>query len=157
MFRRSVSRRTLHFNSIAEIRAEIDRLADTEVVTVGNWSFAQILDHLTNSMTACFDGFNFQAPWIIRNTAGRLLKKRFLTKPMPAGFKLPKRGRQLLPEDQPDFAEALTRVRTALDRFEHEEPSKPHPVLGALTPEQSVQLNCRHAELHLSFVVPVTE
>ncbi len=157
MGRKSSPRRTLHFDSIADIRNEIDELANTEVETVGNWSFAQILDHLSNSMNACFDGFNFQAPWIIRNTVGRLLKNRFVTKPMPAGFKLPKRGRQLLPKEQPDLDEALMRVRTALDRFDREQPSKPHPVLGSLTPEQSVQLNCRHAELHLSFVIPVPQ
>ena len=34
------------------------------------------------------------------------------------------------------------------------DPAKPNPVFGPLTHEQWIQLNLRHAELHLGFLVP---
>ncbi|WP_240928152.1 DUF1569 domain-containing protein [Thalassoroseus pseudoceratinae] len=151
------SRRTLHFDSISEIRSEINRLASANIRTIGNWSFAQILDHLASAMEASFDGFNFKSPWFVRSIAGPMVKKRFLTKPMPAGFKLPKRATQILPDKGVDRTASLSRIFAVLDRFEHEEPRQPHPVFGRLTPAESIQLHCRHAELHLSFVVPQTD
>jgi hypothetical protein len=33
---------------------------------------------------------------------------------------------------------------------------KPHPVFGQMTRAQHDQIQCRHAELHLSFVHPTT-
>jgi hypothetical protein len=72
---------------------------------------------------------------------------------MSAGFKLPARARTLLPEDVP-LDEALDNLRRALGRFASETPTARHPFLGALASQEWESLALRHAELHMSFVIP---
>jgi hypothetical protein len=47
--------------------------------------------------------------------------------------------------------EGLSRFRTAMQRLRDTPPTMNNPVFGPLTHDQWVQLNLRHAELHLSF------
>ena len=49
-------RRQLHFNTIDDIVADVDRLSQGKVRTLGNWSPGQILKHLTVPMVWCLDG-----------------------------------------------------------------------------------------------------
>src|SRR5450631_1684823 len=80
-------RRTLHFNTLDDILADIERLAQGKVRALGNWSPGQILKHLTVPMVWCLDGAPIKAAWYIR-IGGRLMRNRFLRNPMGAGFKL---------------------------------------------------------------------
>ena len=50
--------------------------------------------------------------------------------------------------------EGLRRYRAAMERLRATAPTIPNPVFGRLTHEQWIQLNLRHAELHLSFQIP---
>ncbi len=147
-------RRTLRFHELSDILDDVRMLRAGEYRTVGQWSFAQILEHLANGVNFSFDGYGFRAPWILR-TFAPLLKNRFLTKPMSAGFKLPKSASAMLPRDDTGVDEAAEALETAIARFATEVPSHPHPVFGMLTKEEYVLLHLRHSELHLSFVVPV--
>src|SRR3954466_2706665 len=81
-------RRTLHFNNLDEMLADVERLNRGRVKALGNWSPGQVLKHLTILMTASLDGFRHRAPWFIR-LVGKGMKRRLLTKPMSAGFQLP--------------------------------------------------------------------
>lgn len=149
-----VSRRRVSYQSLDDIREDLERLATQPIQTVGQWSFAQILRHLTRTVHASFDGFGFKAPWIVRKMIAPLIKRKFLTKPMPAGFKLPKTATVLIPSEGIETITAVDEFRAALGRLEREIPRAEHPVFGLLKPEQWQQLHLRHAELHLSFVVP---
>ena len=52
------NRRQLHFNSLDEIAAEVERLAACQQVrTIGNWSSGQVLQHLASTMDNSIDGF----------------------------------------------------------------------------------------------------
>jgi hypothetical protein len=148
-------RRTLHFNSIQDIAADVETLAQAkEVRTLGNWSEGQIFMHLANTMNGSIDGMKFKAPWFIRVVAQLFFKRRFLTKPMSAGFKLPADAANELIPSATTREEGLQNIRAALDRLQKETKRGPSPVLGQLTREEWDQLHCRHAELHLSFLVP---
>ena len=48
----------------------------------------------------------------------------------------------------------FSRFRAAMDRLRTTAPAAPNPVFGRLTHEQWIQLNLRHAELHLGFHLP---
>lgn len=120
--------------------------------TVGRWSYGEILWHLGTVMNCLFDGFPFQAPWWARKFLAPLMKKRFLRKSMPAGFKLPGDGMGLTANRTVSVDEGLTVLKSAVARFARENPEQPHPFLGRLTREEAIQLQLRHAELHLSFV-----
>ena len=82
------------------------------------------------------------------------MKKKFLTHPMSAGFKLPVKAQTELVPDATGFETGLQDIRQAIKRLQTESNRAPMPVLGPLTVEEWTQLHCRHAELHLSFLVP---
>ena len=138
-----------------EFIADAEQVALGEYTTVGKWSFGQILTHLAQAMQCSFDGFGFKAPWFARTLIAPFVKNSFFTKPLPAGFQLPATATALLPSADSSVEDGLIALREAIDRYQTELPTAPHPFLGKLTREEYVCLSLRHAELHMSFVVPV--
>jgi hypothetical protein len=146
-------RRTLHFNTLDDILADVERLGQGKVRALGNWSPGQILKHVTVPMLWCLDGAPLKGAWYIR-LMSFFFKKKFLRDPMPAGFKLPEDfARQLVPGET-SWEDGLQAIRATLARLKAEPQRHPSPFLGEMTREQWDQLHCRHCELHLSFLVP---
>ncbi len=52
-------RRELRFKTLNEARAELDRLEKVPVVTIGNWSYYQILTHLNKGSQSMHDFLPF--------------------------------------------------------------------------------------------------
>src|SRR5262245_56894086 len=148
------ARRQIHYASLDELQADAECLAGGKFQTVGNWSYPQILDHLARSMAASMDGFGFKAPWWARTLIAPLVKNSFLTKKMRAGFKLPQSARSLMPAGDASLPAALENLRKAMTRCTHETPQAEHPFLGKLASQEWNSLYLRHAELHMSFVIP---
>ena len=149
-------RRQLHFASLEEIAAEVDRLtANPYLNALGNWSPAQIIEHLARALHSSIDGAPPIMPGFIRAVVSLFIKRRMLTRPMSPGFQLPAKANWLIPEPL-ELCESLVHFRHGIARLRSETKRLPHPVLGTLTAEEWEQLHCRHAELHLSFLVPPT-
>lgn len=147
-------RRTLHFKDVSQLLAEAEFVATHPTHTLGNWSVGQILDHLAISSNAAFDGFgDFKPSWFVRTLIAPFIKNSVFTKSMPAGIKLGK-STSILPRSEVTPEEGLQRLKTALARFSTEKPKFPHPVFGALAHQEWISLALRHAEMHLSFVIP---
>jgi len=106
-------------------------------------------------MDKSIDGFAYRPPAPIRWLARMLFKRRFLTKPMPPGFKLPAAAATELVPPATSLEEGLECIRRALTRLQTETSRVPSPVLGPLTIEEWNQMHCRHAEMHFSFLLPV--
>ncbi|HZN64612.1 MAG TPA: DUF1569 domain-containing protein [Tepidisphaeraceae bacterium] len=154
------ARRTLRFDTIDDALAEAERLAAAEregrLRRAGNWTLGQTLGHLATWASFALEGY----PDAIRPPAPvrailRLFKGRVLKKGMTPGMRL---GRHL-PEgtvgtDVLSTEEGLRRFSVALQRLRATVPTIDNPVFGKLTHEEWVQLNLRHAELHLGFQVP---
>ncbi len=147
------ARRTLQYATLSDVVRDAERLV-SDHVTVGNWSFGQILQHLAKSMNASLDGFGFQAPWFARWLIAPLVKNSLLTKPLKPGFKLPASATAIMPDEQVSVGDGLRQLKAAVDRVTHETPSADHPFLGKLATEEWTQLHLRHAELHMSFALP---
>jgi hypothetical protein len=147
-------RRSIEFTTLDEVRADIETLAAGSYVTVGKWSFAQILDHLGSSLNASIDGFPFKASWFVRWFVAPMIKNSILTNQMKPGFKLPKKFSSYLPTEECTMDEALPKVLAAIKRFDDELPVADHPFFGKMASEEWMNLHMRHAELHMSFVVP---
>lgn len=146
-------RREVRFRTLTDIVHDAERLLPSHH-TVGNWSFGQICQHLARGMTGAIDGFDFKAPWLARWFVAPFIKNSLLIKPMRAGFKLPKTATALLPEESVSAEEGLRQLKHAVDRLSHETPTAPHPFLGQMASEEVLQLQLRHSELHMSFVLP---
>ena len=103
---RVADRRQLHFDTLDDILADVDRLATCkEVRNLGNWSPGQVLHHVALVMDKSIDGFAYHLPAVVRFVA-RLLKRRFLTRPMAAGYRMPSNAAKELgpPATSWDFA-----------------------------------------------------
>ncbi len=150
----ATGRRELHYGNLNDIVTDAESLAAGEYQTLGEWSFGQILEHLAVALDCSFDGFPFQAPWFLRKLVAPFIKNGFITKPMRAGFKLPANAGALSPGDV-SVEEGLAHLKKAVERYETETPNVHHPVFGRMARQEWVSLGLRHAELHMSFVVPV--
>ncbi|MFI5459471.1 MAG: DUF1569 domain-containing protein [Isosphaerales bacterium] len=148
-------RRQVHFDSLDDILADVERLAKSpNIKALGNWSPGQVLSHLAIALNKSIDGYENRPPALVRVVARSLFKRRFLTKTMSAGFKLPAKAMDELTTPPVPFEEGLQSFRQAIRRLKTETKRAPNPVLGELTPAEWIQFHCRHAELHLSFLVP---
>lgn len=146
-------RRTLRLRDYDELLAELSFLRSKDLKTIGNWSAGQIFDHLAKATDMMIDGNDFRMPGPMRWLMTRLMKKKFLTKGLPAGFKIPKGARGVAP-DEVDAQEGLRRLTAATERAKSEQKRAMHPVFGNLSREEADQFHLRHAELHLSFIKP---
>jgi len=149
-------RRTVHYDTFDDLLADAERLGSCEVKTLGNWSLGQIQKHLATAFECSIDGFPSNLPAPVRLIFRLAMKKRFLTRPLPAGFQLPKKAGALIPGET-TAADGLSKLRGAIERLGAESNREPNPALGPLTIVEWNELHLRHAEMHMSFVVPVSD
>jgi hypothetical protein len=147
------NRRQLHFDTIEDILADVERLNQGKVKSLGNWSGGQILKHLSIVMNGSIDGAPASFAWPLR-VLGRMLKGRILEKGMSPGYQLKGSAANALVPPAVSWAEGLQIFREAVRRQHTESKREPSPFLGPMTREEWNRLHCRHAELHLSFLAP---
>lgn len=149
---RKVARRDVHFERIDDLLADVDGLGSAPV-TAGNWSAPEIVQHVALVIDASLDGFVGRAPRYLRLIVP-LFKKRVLTKPMPAGLKIPATIERIAPDPATTWSAAVEHLRNSVRRFREQDRLHPSPLLGALSHNEWEQLHCRHAEMHFSFLMP---
>lgn len=151
-------RRTLRFTSLDEMMLEAMRIAEAErsgnLKTLGNWTAGQTFGHIAGWMNYAFDGYPMQPPFPLKLIA-RLFKKRILQKGMSPGMRIPKTDGGTYSSDPMSLDEGLQRLSRAVDRLRSTAPAASNPMFGPLTHQQWIDLNLRHAELHLGFLNPV--
>lgn len=153
-------RRALNFATFAEIRRDLEALEAAHragtLRTTGNWKPGQVLSHIAAFMSYPYEGYPAELgtpPWLIRVIL-KAQKNKFIHKRMPVGVKIPGvRGGTVGADDAP-FEQASARLRSAMDRMEKAPPAINNPIFGPLTHEEWMQMQCRHAELHLGFLHP---
>jgi hypothetical protein len=149
--KRVTDRRELSFSTMDDLLADVEGLG-AEPMAAGNWTPGQVVEHVTILIESSLDGFTFKAPLPLRIFA-RLARGRFLSKTLPAGVKLPANASALMPSDDVTWDDAVARLRRATERIRGgDRMTHPSPLFGALSHEQWVDLHCRHAEMHLSFL-----
>ncbi len=146
-------RRKLTFSSLNEVMQEVDRLMSGPYVTVGTWSFDQILKHLTEAITYSVGGYPELAPWLIRKTIGKFIARSILKKGVfPNGIKLPKKFEPKASSDPRAEAEAL---RAAINYFSgYTGELSLHPLAEKISRDEWTRFHCIHCAHHLGFVVP---
>jgi hypothetical protein len=155
-----LQRRTLRFEQVDEAIREAERLAEAEregrLTRAGNWTLGTTLGHLATWANFAHDGYppEVRAPLPVRLIA-RAMRGRILRDGMMPGMKIGRLPGGTLGLDELSTGEGLNRFRTALRRLASTAPTAENPVFGRLTHDQWIQLNLRHAELHLGFQVPV--
>lgn len=153
--REITDRRELYFNSMGDILDDVEYLAAGDPPrSAGNWTSAQIVQHVATVIDCSIEGFPAVRATLPVRIICRLLRKRILTTPMKPGLNLPRRFAFLLPESRSTWDEAVDRFRMVLTKLDTQRMTHRSPVLGRVSHEQWVQLHCRHAEMHFSFMHP---
>jgi hypothetical protein len=150
-------RRILRFESIDQVMADVERLAEAEragrLRHLGNWTLGQTLGHLAVWAEYSYTGTPMKVPffikWILRSR-----KQKFLCEPMRAGVRIPGVKGGTLATEPTSLEEGLGRMRRVMERLKAEAPTEPHAVFGPLSHDEWKALHLRHAELHLGFHVP---
>ncbi len=158
------NRREVHYANYDELLSDIRTLSEQGVDHLGNWTLGQIVGHLAKTFSVQVEGTDFKPPWYfglplrLSSRVRLILKNRMLTKPLDSGFQIPKRFRKnLVAEADIDEQEAIAQLHAVVQRCNEENKVHLHAWLGKLTREEWTQFNLRHAELHMSFVVPKGE
>lgn len=149
-------RRVIRYESLEDVIADARRCAEGGWTTNGNWSINQIYHHLSVALHAAIDGFGFRMIWPKRLLARIFFKNKYLTEGFPPGFKIPAKMERLEPMEMP-VEDALAQLAMAIERYQGNPKRAPHPLFGQLTSEESDQFQLRHAELHMSFIVPAED
>ena len=142
------SRREVHYDSLDDILADAKRLAEMDVRTDGNWSQGQIYDHLAKNFNGSVDGMGFAMPGPMRFLMSFLMKKRFLTKGIPPGFKT---NSKMEPPDV-STSDGLESLGKSIERLKQEETRAMHPIFGNIERKEWDEFHARHAEMHMSFI-----
>jgi len=145
-----LGRRMVRYESLHDLLADAEKLASGDVRTLGNWTFGQILMHLAMSLNSSIDGTGFMLPAPICWLMSALMKRRFLTKPIPPGFTSP----ASFTPDPTSVSVGLEALRSAIGRQELESNRALHPAFGRISHHEWNEFNLRHSEMHMSFVVP---
>jgi Protein of unknown function (DUF1569) len=150
-------RRTLRFNTLADLRADLDAVERSEragtLRRVGNWTVGQICGHLATWAEFLYTGVPLKPPWFVRFFMG-FRRNHYLNVGLPAGVRIPRVPNGTLGTEVMPLDAALARYRAVLARLEREAPTHPSPIFGPLTHEEGIKSQLRHAELHLSFLHP---
>ncbi len=147
-------RRRLRFETLDEVLAEARCLATQPTQHLGNWNLAQVCQHLGIAMHQCVHGTRpFQVPLKLR-FFGRLVRRKLLRDGLPSGFRLPPEGARVLVPALVLCDEGLATLERGLATLRESRHRVAHPVFGAMNVAQWDLFHLRHAEMHLSFIVP---
>lgn len=138
--------RPLRCQTFQDLRDELSRLEAGPVETTGNWSYFQILAHLTRAVEGSMKGLKREMPWWKKRLQGPFLFRLFAIRGyLPAGIKGPPPER--IEGNEP---EALALFRKSLESFEeHEGPFSDHPILGPLNKRQWARFHVLHFINHV--------
>lgn len=153
-----LDRRKLTFATLDDVVRDAESLLAKGYGRAGNWDLAQVCSHLAEWMRFPLDGFPklplFLRPlfWLFRNAVGRAKRIKYSAEGMPSGKPtMP----QTVPPPGGDAAAAVAKLKEAAERFKaHTGPVHPSPLFGAMTKDEALQLQLKHCEHHLSFLIP---
>jgi len=146
-------RRRLHFDTLDEIVDDVRHLHESGYEILGQWTLGQCCDHLVAAMLIGLDGTDIRVNPLVR-MIGWLLRKRIIESGFPAGVRIEGTpAATLLPQATEDDA-GVAMLEACIQRAKAEPQRHPSPLLGKLTRDEWDRLSLRHAEHHLSFLVP---
>ncbi len=147
-------RRQLHFDTIDEALADAEQLAHGPYAQLGDWSLGEMCEHLARSLDSATDDNQFQ-PGLLLRLIGPMFRKRMISSTTPAGFRMPEQMKPIfMPATGTTTNAGLAQLRTAVERFKSADLPARSPTFGKMSREDWHQFHCRHAEMHLSFLVP---
>jgi len=159
MERKVAEHRNLRFESLDQVSQELDTLLSNEYTSVGNWNLSETCGHIQQWMSFPVDCFP-RAPWAIRVMLWLMkvtIGKSQLKQVLANGFKP---GMPTMPETVPNSdatseADAVRLLQKTIGRFQAPDgPIRASPFFGPMDRATALQLQLRHCEHHLGFLIP---
>jgi Protein of unknown function (DUF1569) len=167
-------RRLLRFEALDDVLAEAERLVARPTRQLGNWTLGEVLMHLALVGHKSIDGTTNRPGWLfIKSADGKMTPPRWFVRvlarpfvPMarrwlrrrrgiPVGIRPPafiwKEVAPITPKGRVTAEAALAELRRAISRLKTE---RGRDLDGIMTVELFNLYHLRHAEMHLSFIVP---
>ena len=149
--------RRLRFASVEDCAAEVERIVDADLAgrlrVTGNWTPGQILAHVAAWIEYGYNGFPIARPPFFIRWFLRLRLRKMLEQGMPRGVRIPGVKQGTTGMDEMETAAAADRLQQALERLNSGEAAKyDSPAFGAMSHDDRIRLNLRHAELHLGYL-----
>jgi hypothetical protein len=146
-------RRTLRFNSLDEVMADVDLLLRGNS-TVGNWTLAQICRHLATVMRRVVDlpasTPSDPSQWVSEKEKRAVLESGRLEEGIPTPA-------ILLPDKELNERAEAEGLRAAIAHYKASSgPVIPHRIFGPLSKSEWDRLQCVHCAHHLSFAIPAS-
>ncbi len=149
--------RHIRFSNIDEVLRELERIKqadqDGRLETSGNWTAGQILSHVAAWIEYGYAGYPIQTPPFPFNLLLRWMGKRILKKGMKPGVRIPGVKAGTFGQENLTVAEGVERLEKAFQRLKKREQCRfDSPAFGPMSMDDRIELNLRHAELHLGFI-----
>ena len=145
----------VHYESFDDLLSEAEKFAAGSPRMLGNWTLGQMLGHLGRAMDSSIDGFPWKIHWLMEILAKLFMRRILLEGPLPAGFKLSADSEsKIVPPADTSVEEGLAALRAGITRQKSETKRVSHLALGELSLKDWERAHLRHAELHMSFVLP---
>ena len=155
--RSSANYRILRFDSIDDCIEEVHRInaagKQGTLFTTGNWTAGQIMAHVAAWIEYGYEGYPIGKPpffirWILRSGL-----KKTLQKGMSRGVRIPGLPDGTVGIEDMEVPNATGRLLGALEKLRSPEGAVfASPGFGAMSHEDRIRLNLRHAELHLGYL-----
>src|SRR5262245_49705201 len=154
----TATRRQLTFATLDDVVRDAQNLLVKGYDRAGNWDLAQVCSHLAEWLRFPIDGFP-KVPlvlrpvfWLMRTTVGKKMRAKVLAEGFDAGGRtMP----QTVFTPGGNANAAVAKLKEVAERFKaYAGPIHPSPLFGAMTKDEALQLQLKHCEHHLSFLVP---
>lgn len=145
--------RQLKLATLDDILAEARRVAgQPDTASRGTWTPAQNIWHVGRLIKAGVEGYPVKVPFLLK-LIGPLLKKQFTNKGFTPGIKLPSQAadHMVAPADT-TIEQAMAMIESAIQNAKDKGFLPKNPMMGRMTPQQWVDLHCRHAEMHFGLI-----
>ena len=148
-------RRSLQFENLEQVVAEVDRLQAKGYEKSGKWSLGQICWHMRQTMECNMNGYptwmvvlGFPMRPLLRNIG----LPRLLAGKSPKG--IPTAGMFVPANDVGDAGEVEEFRKCVRAFMSWTHPLHPHPGFGRMSAEEFAAFHAAHAAHHLSFLHP---
>lgn len=148
------TRRELTFQTLDEILADAQAITSKPHKAIGGWTAPQIIEHLVITMKIANHGMDLKVPLVMK-LFGQVLKLTGqFDKSFKPGIKPPAHvAKAFAPRPDITLDDALQGLRDETAYAKQQGMTHPSPLFGTLSHDQWEKLHCRHAELHLGFIV----
>jgi len=147
------ARRNLNFENLDECVSECQRLFEAGYVRNGNWTLAQICQHLRLTIEANLNGYPTWMTVIgfpLRPLLRWLLMPRLLAGKSPSGIKT---AGMFVPPSNLDDTTEISKFSQCVDQFlAHQGKLHSHPGFGKMSHKEFAAFHAAHAAHHLGFL-----